>query len=305
MVGGTEGTEENGTSAAARPAASAPLSAFRYVAHTTEGVLECSLREEWTNRAEPPTDQTKMCIDVDEVCAVLRARYPLIAGPQFQSAFHRLAGIAEATFNDDVAHLDMGRLMLEALKNELITLEGVAIKNDYLKRLLRSVSKASFGIVLVAFIFSAVLYGIKSLTCLNDSTLRTMILALQLKDKHIAPVLPLYFGTYLAATMWGVWLSFSVRSVKLDFLQLQHVEKDMLQPWSRLLTIGLLGAGLLLMFYLGVFELKILGISTEDISKNIFVAAFAGMATGFVDKILPTTVGKKFEDFFASSKASG
>jgi hypothetical protein len=279
-----------------------PYSAFYVNDSSIPGFLEYGTRPEWEERTVP-IDQVKLLFEFDEVCAVLRERFKPVGSCEFKAEFERLQNLVQATFGSTIARLEAGRLALEAYKQELIQREGAAIKNGYLKELARAATKASVWIVIVSVLLTAILSSGNN-ACLTGTAFSTVVHGLTISDKPVNPALALYFALFLVSTMWGVWLSFSVRSIKLAFSQLQHVEEDMLKPWARLLTVGLLAFVLLVLFYLKAFEFKIgETASTEHIFDNVLVSMFAGLSFGFIDKLLPTQVGQKMKQFATGAKS--
>jgi hypothetical protein len=277
-----------------------PYSAIFVSPSKLPGFLQYAPRAAWNARVIP-ADQNKMLFAFDEVCAVLRARFN-VSSSEFEAEFKRLQTLAQMTFNSRIARLDAGELGLEAYKKELIQREGATIKNGYLKELAHAATKACIWIVLMAIVITVILSSAKS-AWLAGTPLSTVVEGLSISDRPVNPALALYFALFLVSTMWGVWLSFSVRSVKLEFSQLQHVEEDMLKPWARLLTVGLLSFVLLLLFYLKAFELKVGEASTEHIFDNLLVSMFAGLCFGFIDKLLPTQVGQKMKQFTTGAQS--
>jgi hypothetical protein len=86
------------------------------------------------------------------------------------------------------------------------------------------------------------------------------------------------------------------------FEQLQHPESDMMRPWSRLLTFGLLALILALFFQMGILVISIGGFSTNQISSNLLMAIFVGLSLGFIDRTLPAEVRRRIDEFLNSAK---
>lgn len=262
-------------------------------------------REEWIG--EVPEEQVKLHLEFDNTCAVLRARFLPKSRESFDAEFTRLLKLAHATFSGDSAQVGPGYANLKAYQEELVRQEAPAIKNAYLKELAFSALLASIMILIVsALIRYGLYYGelhgyVETATTRDGTTNNSVLRSLQWNREYS----PFHFGVLLASTMWGIWLSFVVRNMEFRFEQLQHVEADLMKPWSRLLAFGLLALILALFFQMGIVVVSIGGVSTSQISDNLLVAVFVGLGLGFTDKALPGEVKRRYEEFFQSAKRSG
>ncbi len=262
-------------------------------------------REGWVG--EVPEEQVNLHLEFDNTCAVLRARFLPKEEKRFEAEFTRLLKLAHATFSGDSVQIGPGRTNLRAYEEELVRQEAPAIKNAYLKELALSALLASIMILGISALLRygvhyGELHGYVETTITRDGTTNNSVLRSLQWNKEYSPF---HFGVLLASTMWGIWLSFVVRNMEFRFEQLQHVEADLMKPWSRLLAFGLLALILALFFQMGIVVVSIGGVSTSQISDNLLVAMFVGLGLGFTDKALPGEVKRRYEEFFQSAKRSG
>lgn len=282
------------------------------------GQLYFWTRENW--KSDIPSEQHELMLEFDKVCAVLRERLQKRSQEQFRDEFRRLLRLAQATFSGEFARVSHGQKSLEAYKIELLNKEGPEIKNEYLKELAKSALIASIIIIIFAVIVRAGFYfGEKYNLIATEASgsykpeklngekpeeLKTNKANAALPSiKWNSQYSPMHFGFLLAATMWGVWLSFAVRNMNLRFEQLQNIESDLMRPWSRLLAVGLLAFILALFFQMQILVISIGGVaSTSQISDNLLIAIFVGLCLGFTDKALPEQVQRRIEEFFQTAK---
>jgi hypothetical protein len=266
------------------------------------GQLYFSTRDDW--EGDVPVDQQKLQTRFDETCTVIRARFWKRDPEKFEELFSTLLRMAHGAFASDNAQVAQGESSLDSFRNELIRSEGPAIKNEYLKELAVSAGVASIGLVCVGVLLRVLIhigerYGLVA-TGQNEAVGRTETIGSSVQwDIHFSPM---HFAFLLAATMWGIWLSFVVRNMNLAFEQLQHAEKDLMRPWSRLLAFGLLAFILALFFHLKILTISIGSVSTSQICDNVLIAIFVGLGLGFLDKTLPSEVHRRLSDFFQSAK---
>lgn len=263
------------------------------------GQLYFWTRSGWVG--EVPADQAALRVAFDDVCSVLRARFQEKAPNKFEEEFNRLLQLAHAAFSGEYAQVTEGTGSLEAYKAELVLREGPAIKDEYLKELAISALIASLVLVLAGVALRiAYHYGEQTGFIQTIPTEHQRVLASSVRwDDRFSLM---HFALLLASTMWGIWLSFAVRSMNFQFEQLQHAEADLMRPWSRLLTFGILAFILALFFQMQILVISVGGVSTSQISENALVAVFVGLGLGFTDKALPSEVRRRFEEFFQNAK---
>lgn len=267
------------------------------------GQLYFWTREDW--EGEVPPEQAKLRVAFDEVCAVLRARFQEKASEKFEEEFRRLLDLAHATFSGKYAQVVEGTHSLEAYKTELVRREGPAIKNGYLKELAIAALITS-AILLLSSIAIRIAYhyseeaGFVQTEHTEEHTSKVLASSVRW-DARFSPI---HFGLLLISTMWGIWLSFAVRSMNFQFEQLQHPETDLMRLWSRLLAFGMLAFILALFFQMQILIISVGGVSTSQISDNALVAVFVGLGLGFTDKALPSEVRRRIEEFLQSAKSN-
>lgn len=279
-----------------------PYSAFNVTEREDmPGQLYFWTRQNW--KGDVPPAQHDLMLAFDDVCAVLRARFKERAPDQFREEFKRLLRLAQATFSGEFAQVTQGQKSLDAYKLELLRKEGPGIKNEYLKELFKAAFIANIIILLSAVMLKVIVfYGYKyNIIVVESSGSYKAGVALS-SIKWDTRYSPLHFGVLLAATMWGIWLSFAVRNMNLRFEQLQNPESDLMRPWSRLLAFGLLAFILALFFQMQVLVISVGGVSTSQICDDLLIAIFVGLCLGFTDKALPGEAQRRIEEFFQSSK---
>jgi hypothetical protein len=281
-------------------------------ASPAKSAIEVTLRDGFKNQiyffakpgygAPPPADQAQLQVDIDKAVAVVTARFK--DSPQeFDAEFRRLFAIAHGAFSGEFAQVEHARVNLQEYKRDLISRVGPITKNAYQVELAKASAVASVTLLLVGI---AIRIGLKfgrdsgwvTESKVDAQAVVTVANAAQWNSDYS----PFHFAVLLAACMWGIWLSFSVRSMEFSFEQLQHPESDMMRPWSRLLTTGLLAFILALFFQMGILVVSIGGFSTNQISSNLLMAVFVGLSLGFLDRALPSEVRKRIDEIFNSAK---
>jgi hypothetical protein len=282
---------------------------------TQVGHLYFWVGEDWN--AEVPADQSELMNAFEDTAAVLRARFQIRDPQRFSQLFDRLLKLAQAGFNGSAFQLLMTTRSLEQFKGELVRGEGSQIKHEHLKSLGVSVLVSIVLIMAVAtatHIFINYAESSKWIITTHSNmterqgateekrleTSENLVFLNSVQwDKRFSV---LHFGILLSGTMLGIWLSFSVRNMNLRFEQLQNPEADLMKPWIRLATFGLLALILALFFHSRTLVISMGDIfSTSRISSDALVAFAVGLCLGFSDKVLPTEVQKRVEDFFSKS----
>ena len=251
----------------------------------------------------PPAEQTKLQVEIDEAVAVIQARFLTESPNIFEQEFKRLLAIAHGAFSSELAQVEQGRRSLEAYKRELVKRVGPAVKNAYQVELAKAAAWASLLLLLTGLILRVSLEFARKNDWVTEAVVGGIpVLKVANAAQWSAEYSPIHFACLLAACMWGIWLSFSVRNLDFEFQQLQHPEADMMRPWSRLLTFGLLALILALFFQMGILVISIGGFSTNQISSNLLMAIFVGLSLGFVDRTPPSEVRSRIDDFFHSAR---
>jgi hypothetical protein len=280
------------------------------------GHLYFSIRESWAG--EVPPDQSELMIAFENASAVLRSRFQRRSADRFLVYFSRLLKLAQVGFNGPSLQLGMSARGLDQFKAEVVQTEGSQIKHEHLKGLIVAVLWAIFSIMVITILAHLTIrYAesrgwIETVPVEKDKPPDVTGIASQTKsvllnsirwDRSISI---LHFGILLSGTMLGVWLSFSVRSMNLAFEQLQNAEADLMRPWIRLITFGLLALMLALFFQFRVIVVSIGDIfSTSRISDDAVIAFLVGLCLGFSDKVLPAEVQVRVREFFSRAKPSG
>jgi hypothetical protein len=184
----------------------------------------------------------------------------------------QLEGIAYVgLFSNDPSHLSLAKLSLDALREEFVAREAGRVKNRYLRRLGK--------------------------WCLVAATVSLFgyIVARQCPDASIVHDFRNFF-LLAVGTSVGTWLSFSLRRVILQFLDLATLEEDQMDPAHRVLfmialttVVGLLLATDAVGFKLGGF--------TANIWAHGAWALLIGLLSGMAERAMAGAVSKRAADF--------
>lgn len=223
-----------------------------------------------------PDDQLDLKDEIEQSLIVLRAIY-LPTDPRFDEYFQAFLSAAQGGLVGDNAHPNVALRSIRALKEEISSREGGAIKNRYVKSLLRE-----------AAIFGAIGY-ILSVLFLNGMTIYGTILIPA--STSISAFCLLWLGC-----MAGVWVSYGVRNPTVEYNSLHMPERDRLEPRIRLIFTGTLTMIFGLMVALKVIVVQIGGVqgpSSDQFLSNWMMAVFLGAICGLSEMALPTTMLSK------------
>ncbi len=175
--------------------------------------------------------------------------------------------------------------LLRNFQNDLLLRHGARIKNDYMRRL--GAWAAGFaGAALALYAFLVIAQATSSIATIpvKTTTIGNVV-------KQFDSFLILWIGA-----MAGCWLSFGIRNVQLTFPALAHPESDLLQPPTRLIFTGLLAITLGLIFNVGIVQLEIGSLKTEQVS-HASVALIIGLFCGIAEQALSSTIGNRATQF--------
>jgi hypothetical protein len=164
------------------------------------------------------------------------------------------------------------RLALDAFKEEFVSMEADAVKNQYVRALgLRA-------------ILMSVMFLILWMACI------TWFAAFSI-SANAAPFLLAAIGACA-----GTWLSFAIRRVVLGFNDLALIEEDRMAPLSRIVFV--VGLTLLVGLFLesGVVNAEINGIRM-DLGNSDLVALLIGAMCGISERALAGAIGSRSADF--------
>jgi hypothetical protein len=182
-------------------------------------------------RGPVPVDQRELMIALDKTAAVLRARFQHRAPDRFTEYFDRLLMLAQVAFppegiENQSLEVKAASQALEEFKAEIVQTEGSQVIHEHLKELRDAATKAALMIALIAILVQTLIYYVHE----HQPSWFPVLLGGITWDKGFSI---LHFGTLLVGSMWGIWISLSLRSTNITFEQLQNIEADLVRPWIR------------------------------------------------------------------------
>jgi hypothetical protein len=191
---------------------------------------------------------------------------------QFEEYRGKLRSLAQVGLAGD-ADPDAGRQALKTLQLEILRREGPRIKNAYMKVL--GTWALTFGVL------TAVAY----LVARNNSSFSFLLSSFR--------------NTFLVwtGTMIGTWLSFGLRRPILAFDDLGALESDMVEPAIRLVFTGLIAVTIAFIFYSGMVNVSVGGLSSANLFAHGSTALLIGILLGVSEQALPGTLTRRAAQF--------
>jgi hypothetical protein len=283
-------------------------------------------------KGDIPADQTELVLAFEKTAAVLRERFKARFPERFKNYALRLRSLAKLAFNHDNVQLGFTARALEEFKAEIVRSEGSLIKHENLTTLGVYVLWACAFIVVLAGAAQTIIgffghqsdwiapkaanaadavgKGDQKPEASTDQQGKAakqpyeqmVVFSTIHWDSHFS--VP-HYAILLIGSMFGIWVSFSVKNMQLTFEQLQNIDADLMKPWLRLMTFGMLALILALFFHFRVVVVAIGdSFSTSRISDDAILAFLVGLCLGFSDKVLPTEVQTRVKDFFSRARTS-
>jgi hypothetical protein len=231
-----------------------------------------------------PPDYSALHIDIERTLTILSVLFPsdarsgFLAGnaqrneQKFKEYYGKLASLAVAALTQD--QVQLGRMALNGLQDEIATREAGTVKNSYIRRL---------GVDAILFAAPAIIFY---LIC-----------------RYGYPNTILYkfreFVSMIVGSFLGTWLSFSIRRVTLSFWDLAHLEEDRLDPGIRLLFVAGLTIVVGLLFSTKAIIVTIGGFNTAFLNSGTF-AVLIGCLCGIGEQGLSTAVARRASEFISS-----
>lgn len=237
-----------------------------FIVHANENEeydIRCEIHPEKGTELIPEIQQ-KLYVEVESANNIIKSlndTNDTIKGKYFE----KLLSLAQAGLVGDTAQPQLSFKSLEKLKEEIVLIEGQRIKNEYMKRL-----------------------GINAIIiCAAISIIWILIDYLfKIKGHHM------YCMSYLGA-MLGTWISFGARRFNIEFTQLSNLEDDMMEPWIRLVYIGMCSIIVILFINSGIITIKIGSISLKNIKTNLELQTIIGIICGLVESKIGVNIYKK------------
>lgn len=215
--------------------------------------IKCQLHPDNAKRTIP-SEQEMLYIEVESTNNVIKSLHNTKDEIKTKY-FNKLLSLAQAGLVGETAQPDLAFKSLNKLKDEIILVEGQRIKNDYMKKL---------GVnVVVLCCISLLLYLI--LRCIDENKIILM-----------------YFLSFNGALV-GTWISFGARKFNITFEQLSLLEEDMMNPWIRLLFIGVCSIIFLLFLNTQIISIGLGEISTTTIKDSYETQLSFGVLCGLVE----------------------
>lgn len=211
-----------------------------------------------------PEDQKRLYCEIENTISILESLHETDSDTKLRY-FDKLESLAKAGLMTTSAQPELALMALESLKQEVLTNEGSRIKNSYMLKL----GEYAICIAISFLIIIAII-------------------------RHSNPNNPLlkYLYTFIGS-MPGTWISFGVRKVDLSFEELSVIENDKVNPFIRLIFIGLSAMILVLFIDVGVVSFSFGGFNTDNISHSIKDALFLGVISGLIESKLAMSIFKK------------
>lgn len=154
---------------------------------------------------------------------------------------------------------------LEVLKEEIIFNEGKRIKNSYIKRL-GSIAGAIFLILILIYLI--------------------------FQKYEFTQSFLMYLRVFMGSLV-GTWISFGVRKFNIIFEHLSIIEEDMMEPFIRLIYIGICSIILLLFLNTGFLSINIGNLSTSEIKVNNEMQCTIGILCGLIESKIGINIYNK------------
>lgn len=219
-----------------------------------------------TSEGNPPTDQQRLLMDISNAISVLQRIYSVDSN-SFKKTFDQIFYLSKVGLEGPNAQPGMASAALKQLKKEVVDQEAGKVKNDYLRLL----GKRAAWLGVLPVFFGTLMHFINQ----NGNVARYIDLP------RTANILILWGGTML-----GVWLSFAITKVTLDFEDLVILEKDRLEPFLRLLFTGGLAVVFGLLFMKKALVIELGNLSSESVGRDHIVAFLMGVILGLNERII-------------------
>ncbi|MBO9657423.1 MAG: hypothetical protein J7527_01225 [Chitinophagaceae bacterium] len=221
----------------------------------------------------PPIEQRQLLIEISNAIAVLQDVYG-VASINYKKAFEQVFYLAKVGLEGANAQAEMAKDLLKQLRKEVVDREAGKVKNSYLRVLGRQATWLGIFPLLLGTIIHFV-----------D---RNAAIAKYIDLPGTANMLILWSGTML-----GVWLSFAITKVTLEFEDLAILEKDRIEPFLRLLLTGSLAIVFGLMFMKRAIVIELGDVSSDNVGKDHLVAFLIGVLLGLNERVIGNVLRKK------------
>ena len=218
--------------------------------------IKCELHPTYAKNPLPH-DQEDLYIEVEHASNIIKSLHNTSEAMK-RKYFKKLLSLAQAGLVGITAQPALAMKSLEKLKAEIVLIEGIRIKNDYMTVL---------GIKVAFLCMIVILVYVLSLQIPDVSSYRMYLLAL--------------IGAFV-----GTWISFGARNFHVEFEQLSMIEEDMMSPTIRLLYVGICSVILMLFLNTGTIIINLGEITPMGIKNSSEVQLLIGVLCGLVESKL-------------------
>jgi hypothetical protein len=198
------------------------------------------------------------------------------AEPDGQNRFdeyrYKLFGLAQVGL-EGYPSVETAQLALAGLQSEIVRREGPRIKNNYMRRLGR---------------WALVFGGAAAIAYLVIHNNRGFSIQLAAFNN---------FFLLWTGTMIGAWLSFGLRKPTITLSDLAGLETDMVEPPLRLLFTGFIALTIAFIFQIGMVNVVIGGLKTNELMAHGLTALVIGLLLGVSEQALPGALTRRASQF--------
>lgn len=232
--------------------------------------------------ANPPQDQLDLKRDVERVLHAITRLFldeKYKREERFRPYYVQLVNLAALGLAGPNASPELAKRALENITAELIDTEGPAIKNGHLGRLTKVGLCLAIGPLVLYVLLS--LYG-------QQPDVAAFLRRLSVDPQQLSSFMILWVGCFV-----GVVLSYGSRTTTMTLHDLIVTDADYLSPLTRHLFAGTLTMMLGILLGLGIFEIKITGLSSKQLIADPTIAFLIGSFCGLSELVLPGAVSKR------------
>jgi hypothetical protein len=234
-----------------------------------------------TTIQSPPQDQLNLKRDLDRALHAITRLF--ITTRQQESKFRpyyvQILNLARLGLVGPNASPEVARPALASMTSELIDSEGPAVKNGHMKRL----AATAVGLAVPCLIlYTGLRLGARNPWIVD------VLRPLSIDARQLSSFMMLWVGCFT-----GVVLSYGSRTTTMTLEDLIILDADFLLPVTRHLFAGTLTMVLGILLCLGVFEVKVAGMSSKQLIADPMIAYLIGALSGMSELLLPGAVAKR------------
>lgn len=225
--------------------------------------IKCELHPDYAKESIP-TEQETLYTEIESTNNIIKSLHN--TKDEIKSKyFNKLLSLSQAGLVGETAQPNLASKSLIKLKDEMVLVEGQRIKNEYMKKL-----------------------GLNVLISSGEA----LLIYIALNWFPVTRPFAMYGLAFIGALI-GTWISFGARKFSITFEQLSLLEEDMMEPWIRLLYIGVCSIVFMLFLNTQLISIGIGGITTATISNSIEIQLSIGVLCGLVESKIGINIYKK------------